>query len=201
MIRNVVFDMGGVLLAYEPWAFVQREIADPEDARKIFDACFGGPEWQALDAGTISEEEALASMQEKVEPELRGKLARLFETWPDCMSPISGMEELVRTLQEKGIRCLVLSNASVRFPVLVERFSVLRRIDERFVSAFYKLVKPTRAIYERFLAEYSLKAEECVFFDDLQANVDGAAACGIQAHRFCGVEDAVRFLNSVGVSV
>ena len=108
------------------------------------------------------------------------------------LSPISGMEELVRTLQEKGIRCLVLSNASVRFPVLVERFSVLRRIDERFVSAFYKLVKPTRAIYERFLAEYSLKAEECVFFDDLQANVDGAAACGIDVYKRQQRERGVR---------
>ena len=193
--------MGGVLLAYEPRPYVEREIADPQAAQEIFDACFGGPEWKALDAGAMTEEEALASMQSHVRPELREALARLFAGWPDCLSPIPGMEELVARLQEKGYRCLVLSNASVRFPVLVERFSVLSRIDERFVSAFYQLVKPTRAIYERFLAEYSLVPEECVFFDDLQDNVDGAKACGIQAHRFCGAEDAAEFLRGAGVPV
>ena len=82
------------------------------------------------------------------------------------------------------------------------RFSILRRIDDRFVSAFHRLLKPSREIYERFLSEYGLKAEECVFLDDLQENVDGAAACGIRARRFTTVPDAAAFLSeSLGVNL
>ena len=118
------------------------------------------------------------------------------------MRPVPGMEELVRAVQRAGAHCFVLSNASVRFPELVARFSILRRIDDRFVSAFYRLLKPSREIYERFLSEYGLKAEECVFLDDLQENVDGAAACGIRARRFTTVPDAAAFLSeSLGVNL
>ena len=201
MIRNIVFDMGNVLLFYEPKPYIAREISDPEAGRLLFDACFGGSEWKQLDAGTITEEEALASMQTHVPPELRGDLARLFAGWPDCMSPVPGMEEVVAAIQEKGFRCLVLSNASVRFPVLVERFSILRRIEERFVSAYYHLLKPSHEIYERFLQEFSLNPQECLFFDDLQKNVDGAIACGIHAHRFCGKNDAVNTLRQFGIAL
>lgn len=201
MIRNIVFDMGNVLLFYEPKPYIAREISDPEAGRLLFDACFGGSEWKQLDAGTITEEEALTSMQTHVPPELRGDLARLFAGWPDCMSPVPGMEEVVAALQEKGFRCLVLSNASVRFPVLVERFSILRRIEERFVSAYYHLLKPSHEIYERFLQEFSLNPQECLFFDDLQENVDGAIACGIHAHRFCGKNDAVNTLRQFGIAL
>ena len=84
MIRNIVFDMGNVLLFYEPKPYIAREISDPEAGRLLFDACFGGSEWKQLDAGTITEEEALASMQTHVPPELRGDLARLFAGWPLC---------------------------------------------------------------------------------------------------------------------
>lgn len=201
MIQNIVFDMGNVLLSYDPKPYVAREIPDPEAGRLLFDACFGGPEWKQLDAGAISEEEALLSMQSHIPQELRGDLARVFAGWPDCMSPVPGMEELVAALQEKGFRCLVLSNASVRFPVLVERFSVLRRIEERFVSAYYHLLKPSREIYERFLQEFSLNPQECLFFDDLQENVDGAIACGIHGHRFCGKDDAVDTLRKAGIAL
>ena len=134
-------------------------------------------------------------MQSHVPERLRGELARVYRDWPDCMRPVPGMEELVQAVQRTGAHCFVLSNASVRFPELVARFSILRRIDDRFVSAFYE-------IYERFLSEYGLKAEECVFLDDLQENVDGAAACGIRAHRFTTVPDAAAFLSeSLGVNL
>ena len=72
MIRNIVFDMGNVLLSYDPKPYVAREIPDPEAGRLLFDACFGGPEWKQLDAGAISEEEALLSMQSHIPQELRG---------------------------------------------------------------------------------------------------------------------------------
>ena len=84
MIRNIVFDMGNVLLFYEPKPYIAREISDPEAGRLLFDACFGGSEWKQLDAGTITEEEALASMQTHVPPELRGDLARLCFPMPAC---------------------------------------------------------------------------------------------------------------------
>ena len=81
-------------------------------------------------------------------------------------------------------------------------FPSCRRIGDRFVSAFYRLLKPSHEIYERFLSEYGLKAEECVFLDDLQENVDGAIACGIRAHRFTTVPDAAAFLSeSLGVNL
>ena len=135
MIRNIVFDMGNVLLSYDPKPYVAREIPDPEAGRLLFDACFGGPEWKQLDAGALTEEEALASMQSHVPERLRGELARVYRDWPDCMRPVPGMEPLVQAVQRAGAHCFVLSNASVRFPELVARFSILRRIDDQIGRA------------------------------------------------------------------
>ena len=107
-------------------------------------------------------------MQSHVPERLRGELARVYRDWPDCMRPVPGMEDRsCGPCRKAGAHCFVLSNASVRFPELVARFSILQRIDDRFVSAFHRLLKPSHEIYERFLSEYGLKAEECVFLDDL----------------------------------
>ena len=58
MIQNIVFDMGGVLLYYEPKPYVYREIPNQEEAKQIYEACFAGEEWRGLDAGLLTEEEA-----------------------------------------------------------------------------------------------------------------------------------------------
>ena len=69
------------------------------------------------------------------------------------------------------------------------------------MSAYYHLLKPSLEIYERFLQEFSLNPQECLFFDDLQENVDGAIACGIHGHRFCGKDDAVDTLRKAGIAL
>lgn len=200
MIQNIVFDMGGVLLYYEPKPYVYREIPNQEEAKQIYEACFAGEEWRGLDAGLLTEEEALAGMEAHVPEGLRPALRQIFANWPACMSPVPGMEDLVEGLKRAGYRCWLLSNASRRFPVLQEAYPVFSKLDGIFVSAYYHMVKPSHEIYRRFLQEFSLSAAECVFLDDMEANVQGALECGLHAHRFTGREEAEAFLRAEGVA-
>ena len=112
------------------------------------------------------------------------RLEELFERWPETMTPIDGMEDLVRELKAAGYGCYVLSNASVRFEKYCPEKPVFALMDGLFVSAFYKMLKPDPAIYQRMCEEFSIDPEESIFIDDVAANIQGAESVGIRGIQF-----------------
>ena len=107
------------------------------------------------------------------------------------MDPIEGAREFCETLKEKGYKVYVLSNASDLFYVYFPKFLPLDFFDGVFVSADYRMLKPDVEIFYAFLEKYGLKADECLFVDDLPENVAGAATAGMNTFRFTGDYDAV----------
>ncbi len=67
------------------------------------------------------------------------------------------------------------------------------------ISAKEKLLKPDPALYRRLLDRYRLKAEECLFIDDLRENIEGAERVGIKGHCFAGSEELERYLKRSGI--
>ena len=85
----------------------------------------------------------------------------------------------------------ILSNYPVSyFEVHKAGFEFLKHTDGRVVSGYVKLLKPDPAIYRCLLEKYQLKAEECIFVDDLKANAEGACSVGIHGIQFLSYEDA-----------
>lgn len=202
MIRNIVFDMGGVLLHYDPARFVELLQVSEEDRALLMREVFQTVAWFRMDRGTIEEEEAAKVMKGNLPPRLHGEVDRLIRWWELELRPMDGMEDLLRELKELGYRIYLLSNATVRQPEYFDRVPASRYMDGKMVSAFYHLLKPQHEFFEAMLREFDLKAEECFFVDDSVANVEGAYWVGIAGAVFDGdVSRLRRALNAAGVPV
>ena len=150
-IKNIVFDMGRVLLDYDPALVARHAGASEEETALIKKYLFGSEEWLLLDKGTITEEEAIRRIQDRLPNERLRKLAKeCLDCWHEYnISPKPGMEKVVRDLKAKGYRMYVCSNASLRFRVFQNEIPGFSLMEGALVSAEEKLLKPDPAIYRR----------------------------------------------------
>jgi putative hydrolase of the HAD superfamily len=100
------------------------------------------------------------------------------------MPPIAETERFVARLKKAGYKIYLLSNATPRVFDEYHNIPAFKYFDGMFVSALYKLLKPSAEIYNAFCDKFSLKAEECFFIDDMEANIKGAKACGMKGFVF-----------------
>lgn len=202
MIKNIVFDMGGVLIHYQPLEIISHLRLPPEDEKMIYREVFRTVEWVQMDRGVASEEEAVLAMERRLPERLHGALARAIRWWELELRPMEGMAELLAELKGMGYGIYLLSNASVRQPEYFDRIPGSQYFDGKIVSAFYKLLKPQHEIFELLLREFSLRAGECFFVDDNHENVESAVFNGFSGAVFDGdVPRLRRQLNEAGVLV
>lgn len=187
MIKNIVFDMGKVLLDYDSSRVCQHFIKDESVQKKVETAVFISPEWVLLDMGLLSDGEALSRIQSRLDTDYEKEMARLcLEHWHEyCMWEKDGMEQVVKALKEKGYGLYLCSNASIRllscFQAVIPGIALF---DGVLFSAEVKCMKPQKEMYEHLFHRFALKPQECFFIDDLQMNLDGAKECGMEGYCF-----------------
>ncbi len=187
MIRNIVFDMGMVLLDYDPYLPCIRHCKDAQKAQQVSKAIFGVPDWAAkIDGGVLSEAEYLAEAQARLETDELRQLAAdvMSDWWLDAVYPKSQMDKLIKRLLEEGYRLYILTNCGHRFHDFSYKIPYFDQFSGVLVSAEERLLKPHAEIYERLCEKFGLKAEECLFVDDLQQNADGAKAVGMDGYCY-----------------
>ena len=182
MIRNVLFDMGGVLLHFDPKVFIARlGLADPADGQLLEREIFRSVEWVQLDRGEISDEEALSRMLARIPERLHAEAVTLFENWDEPRLAVEENCALVRDLNAAGYGVYLLTNASLQHHKYWPKLPVSQVFGDRvFLSAEHHVIKPDPAFFEQALAMFGLKAGECVFIDDVPLNVEAAVRCGIR---------------------
>lgn len=196
MIENVVFDMGNVLLDYNPMRLIAGYTRDPADRAAIDRALFASPEWALLDEGLITDADMLRAALAHLPERLHGMTRDMFAIWPTLYRPIPETERLVRRLKANGYRCYLLSNASLRWYSYEQDFPVFALLDGRIISASCRTVKPKDAIYRALFDTYSLLPETCFFIDDMPANVEGARRNGmdgfvLDSRQYAALESAL----------
>lgn len=202
MIKNIVFDMGNVLLWFDRDRFLDAVGAEGEDRKILMNNVYLSVEWARMDRGSMTEAEAAASMCTHVPERLHGKVHLLVDQWDRPIYPVEGMAQLVRDLKAAGYGIYLLSNASYRQHEYWPRVPGSECFDGTLISADVKLVKPQREIYDLLCSNFSLKPEECVFIDDSAANIEGAEIAGISGIVFHGEADEAREkLRALGVNV
>lgn len=184
MLKHVILDMGNVLLDYNPRAALDRFFETEEDRSIIQRELFDGPEWIQGDLGYITNEQRYDGVSKRVPARLRERLRECVDGWDFCMVPIEGAISFCHFVKERGYGIYVLSNAGLEFYQYFTKYYDPAFFDGIVVSSEVHIVKPDVGIYRILLEKYGLKAEECLFIDDRQNNVEGALACGMQAHRF-----------------
>lgn len=184
MIKNIIFDMGNVLLRYEPREAAKACTENAEDAEAIFHELFEGPEWPRLDAGTLAEDEAIELVCARLPERLRPGCRRVFGCWHDFLPPIPEIHLLAAELKQAGLRLYLCSNASKRFYQYYRRYPVFSLMDGLLVSADEGCIKPGAKIYHRLFEKFNLNPAECFFLDDMPANIAGGRACGMDGYVF-----------------
>lgn len=200
MIKNVIFDFGKVLVDFEPTYMTSRYIDNIEDIKLVADVLFDRLYWDRLDAGTISDSEVISESCKRLPQRLHQKVADIYNNWMYNLPEICGMRELLQKLSDKGVRLFLLSNISEGFAKKSSEFSILSYFERCFFSAVCGLTKPSAEIFNYLLNECGIKANEALFIDDSEKNINGAKSVGISTYLFDGDSKKLEtFLRDNGI--
>jgi len=185
MIKSVVFDLGGVLIDWNPRYLYRKLFAGDEQAMEHFLAHVCNGPWNLRQDEGRSWAEAIEVLCAD-HPQHRPLISAYRERWDEMLNgPIEGTLEIVAELKDKGIPIYALTNWSAEtFPIAKTRYDFLAWFRDILVSGREKLIKPDRRIYELLLSRNGLLAAESVFIDDALHNVEGAKAAGMAALHF-----------------
>ncbi|MEQ9520559.1 MAG: HAD family phosphatase [Parvibaculum sp.] len=188
--RAVIFDMGNVLIDWDPDRTYRQLLPDPQDRAKFFVGLFRRIHNLVHDTHRPFDE-VLAPLKESVPDEAH--LIELFEKdWYSFLhGPLPETVVLLEALHARGVPLYGLSNWPHQTwpPRSADRshdYDFLARFEDIVVSGTVGMRKPNADIYLHALARFGLSAQEVVFVDDLEENVRAAEALGISAHHFQG---------------
>jgi 2-haloacid dehalogenase len=195
-IANVVFDIGNVLIEWDP-RYLYRRIFETDEQVEHFLSTICTSAWNLeFDRGK-SFAEGVADLVAK-HPAHEAAIRAFDERWGEMVpGPVPGTLALMERLEENNVPLYAITNFSAeKFAEARLRFPFFDRFRGAIVSAHERLVKPDRAIFDLLLKRYDLRAQECLFIDDSSANVAAAQAVGMAAHHFQGAAELERELTS-----
>ena len=179
MIKNIIFDLGNVLVKYSPENFLNKYVKK-ENQEDFIINIFKSKDWLELDRGILSYEDAIEVFTKRV-PEEKESIEKLFrENISSCISPIEENVEIMRKLKNNGYNVYILSNFhQPAFEYIRESWDFIREFNGDVVSCYYHYIKPEREIYETLLKKYNLTPSETIFIDDVDTNINRAKELGI----------------------
>ena len=201
-IRNIVFDIGNVVVPWDPHGIARRALGEERVAQPGSKHPFAGnPLWLAVNRGehTLAEAKDLYIAHHGLGG---AEVDALFDELMDSMVLIEATERLMRELAGAGHRLFAITdNVREIVALLQQRHDFWPLFEHAAVSAELGVLKPDPRMYRHILDAGSLKPEECLFFDDVQRNIEGAEAVGMNARLFTDAGQARRDLVDLGVEV
>jgi putative hydrolase of the HAD superfamily len=183
-MRNVIFDLGGVVLEWNPDAILEGYYTDPEERATMKAALFKHPDWLQMDRGTLTESEALARLQQRTGRPV-AELSGLFDAVRSSLRPKAETVALLESLARRDVPLYCLSNMPAStFAYLREQHAFWYVFKGIVISGEIKMAKPEREIFEYLLHRYALAAAETVFVDDHAPNIQAAQSLGLHTVWF-----------------
>ena len=179
MIKNIIFDIGNVLLEFNPKIYVSSKVSE-EKVEEIYKCIFQSDEWLMLDRGIISEEEAKINIiNRNIENEELINL--VFENWYNILMPIESSVNVLKRLKQNEYKVYYLSNFHLAaFEHVTHKYEFFQNFNGGVVSYKVRLLKPEKEIYEMIINRYHLEANETLFIDDMKENVNAAVELGLK---------------------
>jgi len=187
MIKNIVFDLGRVLMEFDTHRYAELSGVKEEDMELFRNEVYRSPEWLRLERGRHSEEDAIDVMCGRLPHRLHAPVEdAVLRWWHYPILPVEGMAKVVEDLKQRGFGIYILSNARKSAYKYMERIPGCSCADGCVLSSDVGFLKPEHEIYEALLRKYGLEAEECLFIDDVTANIEAAMNCGMKGIVFRG---------------
>jgi 2-haloacid dehalogenase len=199
-VSAVVFDLGGVLIDWDP-RYLYRQLFDgDEDGMERFLAEVCTPSWNAeQDAGRPWAEAVELLVREH--PEERDRIEAYHLRWEQTLGgAIEETVDVLRELREEPVRLFALSNWSAEtFPIARRRYPFLGWFDGIVISGEVGICKPDERVFRHLITTYGLEPRSTVFVDDSEVNVDAARALGMTAIQFTSGSQLRDELRRLGV--
>ena len=196
MIRDLVFDVGNVLLGFRTGKVLAEHGMNEEQIMRLYACMFEDPLWAEVDIGIIPFADLVEMFCQKA-PDLREDILWLMDHYDLIKVDRPEVWERVRKLKEKGYGIYLLSNYGEYF--YEKQFKdapFMNWIDGAVISYEVNLIKPDPRIYQLLLDRYGLEAESCLFFDDLPENIRAAEELGFGVFRVESERQLISKLDS-----
>jgi HAD superfamily hydrolase (TIGR01509 family) len=182
MVKNIIFDLGNVLISFRPSEYFDKNNYPETIKTTILSDIFESKEWLMLDNGEITTVEAIDAIALKSSLK-KEEIAHIFNLRTEMMFPLDPNVRLLPELKKRGFKLYYLSNFPMDiFEEVKTGYYFFKYFDGGLISAEVKYSKPYSRIYEILLEKYSLIAEECLFIDDIEINVKASEATGMKGH-------------------
>lgn len=195
-MKNIVFDLGGVVVDWNPQRLMEEYTGDRAMPVALFQKGFFQEYWPDYDRGTLDQSDIVREMS-------------LFagRTYAECwdfvefikhsLRDIPETQQLIKTLAAQGYRLFCLSNMSVEFYDYLKDREVFSYFEGQIISALEKVIKPEKEIYQLLLERYDLQPGETLFIDDLENNVAAARQLGLHTIHFTSREAGLRQVKEI----
>ena len=187
--KNIVFDFGNVIAAFDEDSILNQFCNSPEDHAILKNAVF--QYWSELDEGTCDYHTALQHALTLVPKRLHPNVSDFFQNWYKYLTPIEENWALIRRLKELGASLYILSNAPIQFAEHADYYKIVHEFDGIVFSAPITMAKPKPEIYQYLFNTYHLKPAECFFIDDKSENIAAGKALGMDGYIFSGDTSAL----------
>lgn len=202
MYKNIVFDLGGVMVDFDPREYLVELFGNQAVEEQVFALTFGSPEWGLLDAGLITLREANQRMLDRARAAGRGfKVQGVLDDWMHILHPRRRMQTLVSQLKARGYCVYYLSNVPEDILAFLMERDFKGLFDGGVASCQVKVNKPDPRIYQALLEKYHLRADESIFIDDRAENVQAASALGFGTCQMRSAGTLLRTLPTFGVTL
>lgn len=203
-IKNVVFDIGRVLVHYNPEKIIDNLAPGTAHKQAYLDTLFHAPLWQEMDRGDVSHQQGKDILSEMVDhhPEKARDLHLFLDDFVYHLDLIDGTKSIFLELHSQSFDIYLLSNfQDIPFDRLLEENPFLTHAKGMAVSGKLNMMKPEPEIYDYLLDTHNLDAEQTVFIDDLEENIAAAVAKGIHGIVFHSPDRLLDDLEAIGITL
>lgn len=175
MIKNIVFDLGNVILKGSPNIVLEQIKIDKKQYESIKNDFFN--DWKSLDLGesTLREQLEKCKFDFEIDSEIEEKLLHYYKYRPFNVEIL----ELIKELKNKGYKIYILSNNNKEAEKYLLEIPDFKALDGWIFSCAYQIMKPDSKIYNILFETYNLKPEECFFIDDSRKNIETGNKLGM----------------------
>lgn len=190
MIKNIILDVGNVLVDYCWKSYIDSLGFSEETAKRVAAATVLSQTWDEYDRGVLTDEEVLNRFI-KNDPAIEKELRIFSENLSGIIKEFPYTRQWILDLKAQGFKVYILSNfGSKCMRECKDEMGFVPLVDGALFSYEEKVVKPDDAIYQKLYKRFHLKPEECLFFDDREDNIKAAIENGMQGIVFKSYEQA-----------
>ena len=202
MYKNIIFDLGGVVVNFDPKNFLMERFANQRTEDIVYDLTFGSKEWQDLDRGVITRAQANRIMLENA-----ARVDRVFEVrtvieeWEGMLRTKKDTVQIMRKLKAAGYRLYYLTNIPADIMDELRQREWFSLFDGGIASCDVHLCKPEPEIFTTLMQTFRLAYDETIFIDDNKANAQAAYNLGITGILYKNPKSFARALAACGIEV